>query len=583
MCSVVSGEIVSPETKSVVLAWVNSKQIRAEDLTSCEKMVQVKCESATKQQETWCFRRRAHSDSGPRGFGSGSRARVPASLVFLVVRLVLVLVLVVLSLLLGRRVLVLLVLAHQVVHVGLGLGELHLIHPLPGVPVQERLATEHGGELLRDALEELLDGGRVADEGGGHLEAPGRDVAHSHLDVVRDPLDEVARVLVADVEHLFVHFFHRHTASEDGGAGQIAAVARVACRHHVLGVVHLLGELGHRQGAVLLRAARRQWREPWDEEMQPRKRNHVDGEFAQIGVQLPRETETRGDARHGGADEVVQVTIRRRRQLQRPEADVVKSLVVDTERLVRVLHQLVHRQGAVVRLHDGIGNLRRGNDGERVHDAVWILFSDFGDQQRAHPGPSSSAERVRHLEPLQTVAGFRFLPHDVKDGIDELSTLRVVPLGPVVAGPTLPEDEVVGSEDLSEGAGADRVHGPGLQVEKDGAGHVLAARRLIVVDVDALELQVRVAVVGSGRVDPVLVGDNLPKLGSDLVAALPGLDVKNLPHGQRNLSSILQEPRSGSGVCPSGDVSVVLVAVNSRCIYAFTLGFVLYEAAEAIA
>merc|ERR1712029_306922 len=52
---------------------------------------------------------------------------------------------------LGGGVLVLLVLGHQVVHVGLGLGELHLVHTLASVPVEESLAPEHGGELLGDA------------------------------------------------------------------------------------------------------------------------------------------------------------------------------------------------------------------------------------------------------------------------------------------------------------------------------------------------------------------------------------------------------------------------------------------------
>merc|ERR1712216_128116 len=58
--------------------------------------------------------------------------------------------------LLRRGVLVLLVLRDKVVHVRLGLGELHLIHALTGVPVEERLAAEHGRELLRDALPGLL-------------------------------------------------------------------------------------------------------------------------------------------------------------------------------------------------------------------------------------------------------------------------------------------------------------------------------------------------------------------------------------------------------------------------------------------
>merc|ERR1711865_1128818 len=78
------------------------------------------------------------------------------------VLLTLALLLVELALLLDSRVLVLLVLAHQVVHVRLGLRELHLVHTLPGIPVEERLATEHGGELLAHALEHLLDAGVVA-------------------------------------------------------------------------------------------------------------------------------------------------------------------------------------------------------------------------------------------------------------------------------------------------------------------------------------------------------------------------------------------------------------------------------------
>ena len=50
-----------------------------------------------------------------------------------------------------------------------------------------------------------LDSGRVANESGGHLESPWWDVTDSGLHVVRDPLDEVAAVLVLDVQHLLIH------------------------------------------------------------------------------------------------------------------------------------------------------------------------------------------------------------------------------------------------------------------------------------------------------------------------------------------------------------------------------------------
>ena len=62
--------------------------------------------------------------------------------------------------------------------------------------MKESFASEHGSELLGNPLEELLDGGGVTDEGRRHLQAARRDVTHSSLDVVGDPLHEVGRVLV---------------------------------------------------------------------------------------------------------------------------------------------------------------------------------------------------------------------------------------------------------------------------------------------------------------------------------------------------------------------------------------------------
>merc|ERR1719517_151015 len=72
--------------------------------------------------------------------------------------------LLILALLLCRRILVLLVLRDKVIHVGLRLGELHLVHALASVPVKESLAAEHGGKLLSDALHHLLHARRVAKE-----------------------------------------------------------------------------------------------------------------------------------------------------------------------------------------------------------------------------------------------------------------------------------------------------------------------------------------------------------------------------------------------------------------------------------
>ena len=118
--------------------------------------------------------------------------------------------------------------------------------------MKESLTPEHSGELFRDTLEQFLDGGAVTDEGGGHLKTTWWDVTDSGLDVVGDPFNEVAAVLVLYVQHLFVDLLHGHTSTEHGGDGEVSAVARIAGSHHVLGVEHLLGEFWDGESSVLL-------------------------------------------------------------------------------------------------------------------------------------------------------------------------------------------------------------------------------------------------------------------------------------------------------------------------------------------
>ena len=134
-------------------------------------------------------------------------------------------------------------------------------------------------------------------------------------------------------------------------------MSRVAGGHHVLGVEHLLGELWDGQGPVLLAATGSQGSEARHEEVEAGERNHVDCQLPEISVELARESQRGGDTRHGEGDEVVQVAVCGSGELQRAEADVVQGLVVDAEGLVGVLDQLMDRQGGVVRLDDGVGNL----------------------------------------------------------------------------------------------------------------------------------------------------------------------------------------------------------------------------------
>jgi hypothetical protein len=127
-----------------------------------------------------------------------------------------------------RRILILLVLSNQVLHVRLCFRKLvsrsmlgtdinrnqrdhtnlHLVHSLLGIPMQERLPLEHGSKLVADTLEQLLDGSRVAQERDSHLQTARWYVTLSCEDVVRDPLHKVCRVLVLHILHLFLYLLH---------------------------------------------------------------------------------------------------------------------------------------------------------------------------------------------------------------------------------------------------------------------------------------------------------------------------------------------------------------------------------------
>lgn len=170
----------------------------------------------------------------------------------------------------------------------------------------------------------------------------------------------------------------------------------VGSGHHVLGVEHLLGELGDGDGTVLLASAGGEGGESDHEEVETREGDcaegatmnerialnrlkvgngkrgltHVDGQLSEVRVELTGESQTRRDTGHDDGDEVVEITVGGGLELQSPEADVVKGFVVDTEGLVGVFDELMDGEGSVVRLDDGVGDLmgdgRRKGDDERA-------------------------------------------------------------------------------------------------------------------------------------------------------------------------------------------------------------------------
>lgn len=95
-----------------------------------------------------------------------------------------------------------------------------------------------------------------------------------------------------------------------------------------------------------------------------RKKNpkHSDPNWRDERVNDTWEAETGCDSGHSDGDQMVEVTISGRRQLQGSEADVVQCFVVDAVGFVCVLHELVDRKGGVVGLHHCVGHLELKSD-----------------------------------------------------------------------------------------------------------------------------------------------------------------------------------------------------------------------------
>merc|ERR1719384_1007826 len=138
--------------------------------------------------------------------------------------IILILILITITIEVDHGVLLILILRDEIAHIFVGLLELHLVHALAFVPVQEGLALIHFGELRADALEHALNRRGVGHERAAHRRALGRHRNDGRFDVVRDPRHEVVLHLGLDLGHLVVHLVRRHRSAVRARRRQIFAV-----------------------------------------------------------------------------------------------------------------------------------------------------------------------------------------------------------------------------------------------------------------------------------------------------------------------------------------------------------------------
>ena len=367
-----------------------------------------------------------------------------------------------------------------------GLGELALLHTLTDIPVDERTLGIHEIELVVETSPGLGNGRGVAQHAHGTLHlgqvAAWHDgrwlVVDANLEAGRAPVDELDGTLGLDGRDGSVDVLGHDVTTVQHTAGHVLAVTRVALDHLVGRLEHGVGDLGNGELLVVGLLGRDDRRIGGQREVDTRVRHQVGLELGQVDVEGTIESERGGDRAHDLGNQTVQVGVGGSLDVQVTTADVVDGLVVDHERAVGVLQGGVGGQDRVVWLNDSGRDLRGRVDGELELGLLAVVDAETLHQERGEAGAGATAERVEDEEALETSALIGQLADAVQHEVDDLLADGVVAASVVVGGVLLAGDELLGVEELTVGARAHLVNHGRLEVDEDGARHMLASASL---------------------------------------------------------------------------------------------------------
>merc|ERR1711934_972178 len=414
------------------------------------------------------------------------------------------------------------------------LGELTLLHTLTDIPVDEGTLGVHKIELVVDASEDLSNGGGVGDHTAGTLDlgkvTTGHDgwwlVVDATLEAGWAPVDELDGALGLDGSNGSVDVLGDDVTTVHHTAGHVLAMTGIALGHHVGGLEARVGDLGDGERLVVGLLGRDDWRVGGDHEVDAWVWHQVGLELGNINVEGAIESERSGQGGDHLRDKTVQVGVGGALDVEAATADVVDGLVVKHDGDVSVLEEGVGGEHGVVGLDDSGGDLGGWVGAEAKLGLLAVIHGETLKEQGAEARAGATADGVEHEEALETGALVGELTEAVERKVDYLLANGVVATSVVVGCILLAGDELLGVVELAVGAGADLVDHGGLEVEIDGAGHVLPSPGLREEGVEGV-IATADGLVGRHlaiRLDAVLEAVELPAGVTDLATALADVD-----------------------------------------------------------